>query len=354
MAPSFWTVVRGRLFNAAAASAIAVFVLQVATKSITEVREVVCRARFVANSERMLVQPAEVFAVTCKVSGTAAKLSEFEVLSRRVIDLTAGQGGVPGTQGSWPIGEGLHDFVSAQFPDSGVSIDSALPPPNLSTLTIVDLVERTVEVVLQPSEGVRSATLDGAGTQTLLVPPDLASGPLSLDIKISPLDRPAGAYKEALLPKLNNRSASKAAEVKGIVPVAVSYSIVSTTRELTLSRVPVQIAGLPETLARYSVTLAPDSQFIADVVVVGPPEAVALLEDNSAKAIAVVHLTHEELVSRATTGIVDFWLLPKGVRVVSVGGSTESQPSVPLEITPISVQAPTAAPAHGAAAESTP
>ncbi len=332
-------LVRGHLFNMVAAVAITVLLLQEATRSITESREVVIRARFVPSSERMLVSPAEVFPVTCTIVGTASHLRRFESEVPALVDLPAGAGDVPGTAGSWPIAERLRDYIGAQLPASEVTIESAQPPPSVTTLTITDLIERSVDLVLQPGEGIRGATVEGSASQVLLVPPDLATAALSLEVRVSGLDRPPGAYQEELLPKVIGLPATRAAECRGLRPVRVAYSIVAASRELTLSRVPVQVAALPDTLARYVVSIPSQSQFIADVVVKGPPDAITLLESNAFKPIAIVHLTHEELVGKATSGIVDFWLLPKGVNVVSVGGSTETQPSVNLEIAPAAAAA---------------
>ncbi len=332
-------LVRGHLFNMVAAVAITVLLLQEATKSITETRELVIRARFVPSSERMLVSPSEVFPITCTVSGTASHLRRFESEVPALIDLPAGTGDVPGTAGRWPIAERLRDFISAQLPASEVTIESAQPPTAITTLTITDLVERTVDLVLQPGEGIRGATVDGSTSQALFVPPDLATSAMTLEVRVSGLDRPPGAYQEEFLPKVVGVPPTRSSECRGLRPVRVAYSIVAASREFTLSRVPVQVAALPETLARYVVTIPSQDQFIADVVVKGPPEAIASLESNSFKPIAIVHLTHEEMVGRASAGIVDFWLLPKGVNVVSVGGSTETQPSVNLEIAAVAAPA---------------
>lgn len=323
---------RRHLFNMIAATAITLLLLQEATRAITQDREVVIHARFVASSDRMQVAPADVFPVSCRVAGTAVRLAAFQSALPEVVDLVVGSDDVPGTAGAWPVADRMGDFLATRLHATDITFVSASAPASAATLTIADLVEYTPEITVLPGEGVRAATIDGQGTMTLFVPADIAQRRPQLQVRVSALDRKPGPYQDELMPSLEGLAPSRTAEVRGLKPVRVSYSIVSTTRELTLPRVGVQVAALPDSLAKYRVELPTSSQFIRDVVVAGPTDAIAALESNEARPLAIVHLMHEDLVNRVTAAQVDFWMLPEGVRVLSTSGRTGSTPTVEVEI----------------------
>ena len=64
----------------------------------------------------------------------------------------------------------------------------------------------------------------------------------------------------------------------------------------------------------------------------GPQDALRSIERGEAKVIAIVHLAREDFARRTDRKEVSVWLLPAGVRVVSVNGVTTNAPSVGVEI----------------------
>lgn len=339
------------LFNMIAATAIALLLLQEATRVITEERDIVIRARFAADSERTLVEPSEVFPISCRLAGTAGKLARFQRSLPEVVELRVGADDVPGAAGTWDVADRMREFLAARLQPDGVDFRSASMPASCATLTITDLVDFAIPITLQPGDGIRGASVEGKPSMDIFLPRDLAGSGAELVVRLSALDRAPGSYEEEVVPKVEGVPAARLGEVRGIRPVRITYSVVAATRELTLPRVPVQVAALPETLAQYSVTLPSESQFLSDVVVAGPADAVTALDGAAARPIAIIHLTHEEFVNRVTTATVDLWMLPEGVRVLSVAGRAGTNPSIDIEITPHAI-APAIVP--GAAPASTP
>ncbi|MDA1007722.1 MAG: hypothetical protein O2800_01775 [Planctomycetota bacterium] len=334
-------LLRGRLFNVVAASLITLYLLQEATRSISTTREVIVLAQFLPSSERMMVTPVDPFPVTLQLIGTASELRRFESTLPPLVELIAGSGGVPGTEGSWPIADRLPDFFEAKFDLARVTINSARGVPTSTTLVVTDLVERTVDIVLNCDESVKGASIEGSSKATVFVPPDLAQAKLELTVRLTAMDRPPGAYRDEVQPVAMDLPEARRRELGGIRPVSVDYTVIAATSEIELPRVAVQIAALPESLSKFIVTFPPEGQFIQRVVVTGPTEAIELLSSNTFKPIAIVHLTHEELVNRVPMAQVDLWMLPPGVRVIGTNGSANIQPAVAIQISPAPTTAST-------------
>jgi len=96
--------------------------------------------------------------------------------------------------------------------------------------------------------------------------------------------------------------------------------------------VPVQVAGISGELQRH--TVAVQDEFLREVVLSGPPEAIARIDAGQARIVAFVHLDSRDLDRRIETKRVSLWMLPKGVSVQRVGDHEGSDPEVRLSIAP--------------------
>jgi hypothetical protein len=133
--------------------------------------------------------------------------------------------------------------------------------------------------------------------------------------------------------------------------VKVQFTVAARSRSFTLPTVRVAVAGAPEDLQGFDVSFGEQGDLLREVVLSAPGDALGPIEAGQTRAVAIVHLTPEELSKRIPQKQVSAWVLPPGVQVESVAGKRPSEVMVPLKIEPRAkpTEPPAPAPAEPAA-----
>jgi hypothetical protein len=282
--------------------------------------------------------------------GSQRAVRDLQIVVSQRLELLAGSGGIPTTEGisQVSLARAIADLPSVRA--TGAVID-AVDPASIEIR--IDLLER----------GTLRVVPEFAGTQTqgdVVVEPPIVSARL-----------PAAAWREGRDPVARavfdrrdleslepGRRYTLDAQVQLPPPLAaiargaatepttvkVTFTPRSRDRTTTLASVPVQVAGPAEEFAKHRVEVDPG--FLRQVVLSGPAEAIARIEERRERIVAFVHLDSTELALRVPSKRISLWLLPPGVRVVQIGDSEESLPEIGLRILePSAVEGATPPPA---------
>jgi len=291
-----------------------------------------------AEPDRLRITPGKIRLSQLTATGSTRSLNRFRELPRS-FEFTAGNGGVPAT-------EGVHILSVADLferlpavADAGLAIDAE---PATVEVVVTSLASRTLR--LEPE-------LPGVSTQgdTEVQPPTAeVLLPASVEIPASQLFAVAvanSAQLERLEPgrretvNASLRLPPELAALAGGSPprpatVRVTFTPRVLDRETTLSRVPVQVAGISEDFARYRVESSP--AFLEEVSIRGPAATIGRIEAGT-RVLAFVHLTTDELESAAAAAApiskrISMWLLPPGVEVHRVGEIEGARPEITLRV----------------------
>lgn len=291
--------------------------------------------------QRMRVSPDRVEGnVRIVARGSTRALGRFQdLLAEGPIDLVAGVGGMPSAEGVSPVNLAsvLADLPTVR--NTGVSLEQVDP---LSIEVRIDPLESLgLRVVAELPPGLLQ--LDG---DLQVEPPEaFARLPAALRRETSTLTVlavPDRRQLEQLEPGTHTLTVALqfppglAAVARGAAidppTVQISFTSRSRTATTTLASVPVQVAGISGELQRH--TVAVQDEFLREVVLSGPPEAIARIDAGQARIVAFVHLDSRDLDRRIETKRVSLWMLPKGVSVQRVGDHEGSDPEVRLSIAP--------------------
>lgn len=319
-----------RLLTFVTVTAITALVWIWATNQTRQTTDVTCMLHFVpASSERQIVLPAESIPIRIQFAGSRSEIERaVEACNGRTLDLAVGTAGVPGEPG-------VHEVVLADalalfgaIEKSGASVRAVQPA--FASVEVRALVAR--DATVRPRFG--SARLSGdaivqPATVQLLLPADAADAlptTAAVDAVVPPEilgDLEAGRRHQLdLALTLPPDLAGLAGRVRIDPPRArIAFTLESTERSTVLRQVPVQVAASPVELAERSVRLAPEDEFLREVALSGPEDAIRAIERGDARIIAFVHLSREDFARGTARKEVSTWLLPPGVRVVAVNGS---------------------------------
>ena len=332
---------RERLLGYATVTATAALVWFWAANQTKQTSEVSFRLHFVPGSiENQFVGPDEPLMVRVQFSGSSSAVeSAVEAVNGRTIDVAVGTCGIPSESGGHDVA--LADVIAriAAVADAGASVRSVQPP---STAVAVETAVRREATVTARFANARTAgqtTIEPAMVQ-VVVPATLAERlPASLVVDAM-LTTEMLAHLEPGRRHQVEVPLSLPAELATIIGRAridpskarIVFTLTSTDATLTLKQVAVQIAAATGELAGRSISLAHNDEFLHEVVLAGPQDALRSIERGEAKVIAIVHLAREDFARRTDRKEISVWLLPAGVRVVSVNGVTTNAPSVGVEI----------------------
>jgi hypothetical protein len=334
-----WTW-RGRLGSVATVTAVALLLWLWAAGRTTEIGTVTVQARFASGDPgRVAVLPGAPFTVELRLRGSRRDLdAAASRLAGTVIDLRSGDPGIPAAIGDHVIDLATGIDRSDELASLAATVDAATPAS--AAIEIVELT--SVEAAVVPDlPGVRLAggvTVDPERV-TVRLPAALLrrDGTPRIEAYLPPAQSEAlatGRRHSIEVPLRLPESLEADAALVTLEPARgrLNFSIADRSRTATLPLVPVQVAGPPEDLDGFTVTLADGSEFLRDVAVRGRADLVRDLEDGRARAIAFIHLSADDLAKRVSRKRVSLWMLPEGVAVTGVAGGEDTAPAVELSI----------------------
>jgi len=332
---------RGRLGSVVTVTAVALLLWLWAAGRTTEIATITVQARFVSGDPaRVAVRPGTPFTVDLRLRGSRRDLDEAASrLGGTVLELRSGSPGIPAAPGDHVIdlatalgrGDELRRFAA--------TVDSVNPAS--AAVEIVELV--SVEAAVTPDlPGVRLAGAAAVEPErvTVRLPATLLrrlDGPPRIEAFLPPSQSEAlvaGRRQSIEVPLRLPESLEAEAGLVALEPdrARLLFTIADRSRTATLPLVPVQVAGPPEDLDAFIVTLADGSEFLRDVAVRGRADLVRDLEEGRARALAFIHLSADDLAKKVSRKRVSLWMLPEGVTVTGVAGSEDTAPAIDLVI----------------------
>jgi hypothetical protein len=335
-----WTW-RGRLGSVATVTAVALLLWLWAAGRTTEVATVTVQARFASGDPgRVAVLPGGAFTVELRLRGSRRDLdAAASRLAGTVIDLRSGAPGIPAAIGDHVVDLATSIDRSDELTTLGATVDGTTPAS--ATVEIVELA--SVEAAVVPDlPGVRLAGGVSVDPErvTVRLPSTILrrlDGPPRIEAYLPPAQSEAlatGRRHSIEVPLRLPESLEADAALVTLEPgrSRLNFTIADRSRTATLPLVPVQVAGPPEDLDGFTVTLADGSEFLRDVAVRGRADLVRDLEEGRARAIAFIHLSADDLAKRVSRKRVSLWMLPEGVSVTGVAGGEDTAPAVELSI----------------------
>jgi hypothetical protein len=332
---------RDRLLGYATVTATSALIWFWASNQTRHSADVNCRVHFIPGSvENQLVGPEEPVSVRVQLLGSKVAVDRaVSALNGRTLDIAVGTLGVPSDTGGHDVA--LAD-VLAQMPliaESGATVRAV--QPTSATVAIEALTRRDASIA--PRFGAARTSGETAidpSKATVLVPSVIADKlPSTLVVEAAPsaemlaLLEPGRRHQVEVPLVLPPEVAALVGRARIDPPTArIVFTLESAERTLALRQVAVQVAAATGELAGRSVTLSAADEFLRDVVLAGPEDSLRAIERGEAKVIAIVHLAREDFARRTSRKEVTVWMLPPGVRVVSVAGAPTSAPSVGVEI----------------------
>lgn len=285
--------------------------------------------------QALTVDPATPVTVTMKVAGSRAALQRAATLLEQGAELRLGVGSVPSRPGTYSvvIARAFEELPEIQRTDlSVVSVR-----PDTQTITIGRLVTRPVAIEAEiPLAQISGAVTIEPAEAMLTLPESLAEGMAQtkveafVDVRNLEVGRPHTINAPLRLPE-TLQAASGVAKLEPTT-ASVRFTLLSRDRTAVIPTVPVQVAGPPGDLRQYDIQVEPGSEFLRNVTVSGPSDAISQIESGR-RIAAIVHLGADDLARRNVTKPVTLWLLPPGVTVTRIGTSTDTAPMIPIRTT---------------------
>lgn len=332
---------KARLGSFVTVTAVALLLWLWAAGRTTEVASISLQARFASGDPgRVAVLPGTPFTVELRLRGSRRDLDEAASrLGGTVVELRSGAPGVPAAIGTHVVDLATSIDRSDEVARLGAAVDGANPAS--ATIEIVELV--SVEAPVVPDlPGVRLAGGVAVEPERVAVrlPASLLrrlEGAPRIEAYVPPSQSEAlraGRRHAIEVPLRLPESLEGEAALVSVEPARarLSFTIADRSRTATLPLVPVQVAGPPEDLEAFTVTLADGSEFLRDVEVRGRADLVRDLEEGRARAIAFIHLSADDLAKKVSRKRISLWMLPDGVTVTGVAGGEETSPAVELTI----------------------
>lgn len=336
-----WT---NRISTGLIATVVTLLIWTWAAEKTRESQTVTGVVRFITGEGQSLsVDPVGAVPVTVQLKGSRQSIQRVEALLERGAEIKLGLGGVPARPGTFSLEMAK---VLAELPDIARSDLSVMDVrPDTVTLSIGRLVTRSVRIEAEiPLAQISGAVIIEPPEAEVTLPESLAeSASLArieafVDVRSLEPGRRYSIEAPLRLPEslLGARSEIRVAPERA----KVTFTLVSRDRTVVIPSVPVQIAGPPGDLRNFEVQIEPGHEFLRNVALSGPGDAISQIESGRARIAAIVHLGADDLARRISSRAVSMWLLPPGVSVTRIGTSTDPSPVIPLRITELPRTAP--------------
>lgn len=301
-----------------------------------------------ADASRQFVDPAQPQAVTVTLKGSPASINAIQTRLEQGLTLTLDPsvvGQEPGQRTLYlaPLIEASPEIRSTDASVSAVRPDrldvrvGAMVPVRMAVRAVAPLATLRGDSKVDPTE-----------VQVLVPEPSAsAASQETAEAVVDAKDLPEGSTHDVTASLRLPESLKLAASQAVFTPdrVKVQFTVAARSRSFTLPTVRVEIAGAPEDLKGFDVSFGEQGDLLRQVVLTAPGDSLGPIEAGQARAVAIVHLTPEELSKRITQKAISAWVLPPGVQVESVDGKRPSEATVPLKIEPRAKPTEPAAPA---------
>jgi len=329
-----WT---NRISTALIATVVTLLIWTWAAEKTRETQTVSGAVRFVPGEGQSLsVDPSQSIPITLQLKGSRRSIQRVEAMLERGADLKLGLGGVPARPGTFSV-----DMVRvlSEIPDIARSDLSVIEArPDTLTVTIGRVVTRPVKIVAEiPLALIAGAVIIEPPEAEVTLPESIADNAglakLEAFVDVRNLE-PGRRYSIEAPLRLPEGVLASRSEIR-VTPerAKVTFTLVSRDRTAVIPTVPVQVAGPPGDLRNFDVQVEPGHEFLRNVTVSGPGDAISQIEAGRARIAAIVHLGADDLARRINARPVSMWLLPPGVTVTRIGTATDTNPTIPLRIT---------------------
>ena len=341
--PSTW---RSDALNLVAAAIIALLIWAYANDRTRESTTTAGTVRFtVADPREQYVEPSTSVAVNVEVRGSRRALERIEDELRNGVTLSSGNGDIPPTAGMHTID--LAEALAHEPAFSAMGVEIVRVRPESQRITIGALATEQVPVTaVLPSAAVQGDIVLDPPVVAVTLPAEArgAVGALSVDAVVDTKNMEPGKPQQVDVDLRLPEALARWKELCRVVPprAKVSFTLLATSEEAKLARVPVRISAGADAIARWQIAPTGGSDVITGVVVTGPRAAVASISKGEFQPAAVVDVPEGALSQPGTVELpVTFWRLPEGVTVIDVAGPPRgTAPRVTVRISPRAVAAP--------------
>jgi hypothetical protein len=285
------------------------------------------------------VAPSAAVTVSVELRGSRRSIERAETALRAGIPLSPGADGVPSEPGSHVLA--LRDVLQANAAIAESGAELVRVRPETVPFEVGELVTEQVPVTaVLPSASVSGDIAVEPAVVSLTVPAAArqALGRLAVDAIVDTKNLEPGKPQQVDVDLRLPEALARWKELCRVVPprAKVSFTLLATSGEAKLARVPVRLAVGPEAFARWDIAPAQGFDAVAGVVVTGPRAAIASIERGEFLPAAVVDVPETALRQPGTAELpVTFWRLPEGVSVIDVAGTARgTAPRVTVRVAP--------------------
>jgi hypothetical protein len=328
---------RSEIYNAIAAAVIALLVWAYANDRTQESTTVTGMVRLAPSDPRELyAEPTAAFTVSLEVRGSRRAIERVENTLRAGLSMQTGSEGVPGTVGTHEVE--LADAIGNDAAISSTGAEITRATPRIMRVEIGRLVTDQVQVTpVLPRAAVQGEIVVDPPVVTVTMPESARSslGAITLDALVDTKNLEPGRTHSVDVELKLPESLSRWKELSRVVPprAKVTFALLATKAEFTLSSVPVEVAIAPAALELYRVSVPPGSAYLQNVVVTGPLASIDRLRSGDFLPAAVVSLDSRTLTSGVRRLPVTSWRLPEGVTLISAAGIKAGAGSdAPIEV----------------------
>ena len=286
----------------------------------------------------MIVQQSNSEPITLVLRGPGSSITRMRsILDTRKVE--AGSMGVPATNGDHQVD--LRTVYQNLIDQAGESATVVNVSPKTADITVTLLTEITLPIVpVLPDDIITDGKTEVIPTEaTVRLPESMAQSmseqSINADVDSRELDGIERGRRRIIKARLDiPKEFAFASEFVTIIPAEaeIRIAVLNNSDETIIPSVPVQIALPPIELDRYDVTIAEGDEFLQDVTLRGPAEAIAKIINGEERVVAFIHLTSDNLKKSVTERTISMWQLPPDVKMVRVGNST-APPTVNITIT---------------------
>ena len=331
---------RSDLLNLVAAAIIALLIWAYANDRTRESVTAAGTVRFtVADPRAQYVEPSGSVSVTVEVRGSRRALERIEDELRNGVMLSSGKGDIPSAAGEHTID--LAEALAHEPAFAAMGVEIVRVRPESQRISVGTLATEQVPVTaVLPSAAVQGDIVVDPPVVAVTLPAEAraAVGALNVDAVVDTKNMEPGKPQQVDVDLRLPEALARWKELCRVVPPRgkVSFTLLATSGEAKLARVPVRLSVGPDAFARWDIAPAQGFDAVAGVVVTGPRAAIASIERGEFLPAAVVDIPEGALVRPGTVELpVTFWRLPEGVSVIDVAGTARgTAPRVTVRVAP--------------------
>lgn len=315
---------RSEIFNAIAAGVVALLIWVYANERTRETDTVTGTVRFAPSDPRELyTEPTSTITVSLEVRGSRTSIERVGDALKNGVSLTTGSAGIPAEPGTHNVQLVNALALDAAIASTGAEITSATP--ETVRIEVGKLVTDQVPVTpVLPRASIQGDFIIDPPVVAVTMPATARNSvaALTLDAIVDTKNLEPGRSHSVDVDLKLPESLNRWKELSRIVPprAKVTFTLLATTAEYSLSSVPVEVALPPSALDMYSVSMPAGASAVQNVIVTGPLASIDRLRSGEFLPAAVLSLSPRTLAPGVRKLPISFWRMPEGVTVVSAAG----------------------------------